>query len=69
MASVDDFGPRHHTKNMQKSLQGLKEHLHQDSQKVDGRFELLLLGLDQPVLSHAGRPRERTNAARLSASA
>jgi hypothetical protein len=35
MASVADRDPRHHTQNMQKSLQGLKEHLRQDIQKVD----------------------------------
>ena len=35
MASVADRDPRHHTQNMQKSLQEFKEHLRQDIQKVD----------------------------------
>lgn len=35
MASPTDRHPRHHTQNMQKALQGVKEHLRQDIEKID----------------------------------
>lgn len=35
MASPTDRHPRHHTQKMQKALQGVREHLRQDIEKID----------------------------------
>jgi len=35
MAKSSDHDPRHHTQKMQKALQEIKDHLHEDIEKVD----------------------------------
>jgi hypothetical protein len=32
---ASDRDPKHHTRNMQKALQGIKDHLREDIEKVD----------------------------------